>query len=182
MRKGYLDATVAEIVEAFQVEQVYNVEPVIPDKHEYVPGDFLYVVVQGRRRGTRLLTSLRWGWNPVKRTLFNTQIEAAGIKRTWMSAYAERRCVVPFNQVLDGSFQMESGSSLMAVAGIFDQQRAGVSLLTTAATGELVGIRERQPLIVPDLMLDRWLDRSETDPDSMKSELLRSSPCLYAAW
>lgn len=186
MRKGYLGTDGAErkIAEFFNVRQFVGIHGVDPGKHEFVPGDRMYAIVQGRF-GERVLTSFFWGFNPVNKSLFNTKVESAKLKKTWSDSYAKRRCIVPFTAVNGFGHsivpKIVPTIPFIAIAGIYDPFETGMSVLTTAAKGDLDVLGERQPLIVPLNLIDVWLDRDNVNPDQLRRVINNESPYLQLA-
>ena len=150
----------------------FNVAPSTP-----VPA---IIETGGRRLGT-----LRWGFVPAwARTPvdgprpINARVEGAATSRLFASSLTRRRCVVP----VDGWYEWtdEAGArqpwllrpeteAPVAVAALWSVWRppdaadgapslSTVALMTTEAYGPAADVHHRMPLIVPDELLDAWLD------------------------
>ncbi|MEV0071457.1 MULTISPECIES: SOS response-associated peptidase [unclassified Amycolatopsis] len=142
----------------------------------------------------RSLRIMKWGLVPfwakdpsVGSRMINTRAETAAEKPAFKRALKSRRCLVP----ADGWFEWRrtgkekepfymtdpSGSSL-AFGGIWESWRPKdgssdeqplitFSIITTDAEGQLRGIHDRMPLIVPGEHWDGWLDPDQSSVDGL---------------
>ncbi|MDG3008775.1 SOS response-associated peptidase [Rhodococcus sp. D2-41] len=143
---------------------------------------------------------MRWGFVPhwAKRVgdgppLFNARAETVTSKAMFKAAASGKRCLVP----MDGWFEWERGvsaagkpvkvpfymtprdGSRLYMAGLWSAWRGGsgeppvlsATILTTDAVGELEGVHDRMPLILPRESWERWLD-----PDAAMDSALLAPP------
>lgn len=149
--------------------------------------------VDGRRLG-----SLRWGFVPSwSRTPddgprpINARVEGAATSRLFAPSLARRRCVVPVDAWYEwtdeeGARQpwllRPSSDGPVAVAGLWSVWRSPdaphdvpnlstVALMTTEAHGPAADVHHRMPLLVPDDLLDVWLDLRTPADASLLAEL-----------
>ena len=143
----------------------YNVAPTDP-----VP------LVRLDAEGHRVLSVGRWGLVPHwSRTtagaarMINARAETIATSRAYAPSFARRRCLVPadgwYEWVREPGgrrqpyYMTPTDGSVLAFAGIWSVwESAGtplltVSVLTTAAVGELAEVHDRMPLLLPR---DRW--------------------------
>jgi putative SOS response-associated peptidase YedK len=132
---------------------------------------------------------------------FNARLEEAAGKPMWRDPMRFGRCLVPaagwyewrvieqtdpqtgeivqakqphYIRRQDGNLFCFAGlMSLRSVTGTAEQPLT-CALLTTAAAGPLAGVHDRMPVVLPDEVHDRWLDRTLKDP-ARASELARES-------
>jgi len=183
MRKGNLEADLGQILLQFDIEsvQLHQLSAKSNVKTRFEPGDNVYAIMQTPKG--RTLTSLRWGFHVLKPwTLYTAKIETASLKLTWRESYNTRRCIVPFTTAYAHDLPIEIPNRIMAVAGIYNTDGSAVSILTTESTGELVALKPRQPVVVPEELWPEWLDPTITNPDSFRDRLLRDAPLLHSAF
>ena len=139
--------------------------------------------------GERRLGMLRWGFVPSWARSpddgprpINARVEGAATSRLFGPALTRRRCVVP----MDGWYEWtdEAGArqpwllrprseAPVAVAALWSVWRPAdalpdaaplgtVALMTTEAHGAAADVHHRMPLVVPDALLDAWLDPAVT--------------------
>ena len=135
--------------------------------------------------GTRLLTSMEWGFlasastEPVFGTRpINARSETVHQKRMFASAFRERRCVVPVNgwyewrREEDGKqpfWIRREGEDLVGLAAIWegwtrDRYIESFAILTTNAAARIGHLHHRQPVILDEESIDVWLnDESPLD-------------------
>ncbi len=150
----------------------YNVAPTDP-----VP------IVRPAAHAARVLRVARWGlvphWAGDARgaaRMINARAETVAASSAYGPAFADRRCLVP----ADGWYEWAPGATgkqayfmtsragaVLAFAGLYArwQDRLTCSVITTAALGELAGVHDRMPLLLPRERWARWL--GGTDPAAL---------------
>ncbi|GAA5217068.1 SOS response-associated peptidase [Corallincola platygyrae] len=118
-----------------------------------------------------LQISARWGIKPSwsKRLLINAQSETVAEKRTFKQAFAERRCVIPFNGWYEWRdeggprkqkylFQRQDSRPLL-MAGIWYPAETGPELvtLTSPANDVCAPIHHRMPTLIRADSIQGWL-------------------------
>lgn len=168
----------------------------LPPRYNVAPSTEVpaVVAVHGRRLGL-----LRWGFVPSWARSpddgprpINARVEGASSSRLFGQAFARRRCVVPVDAWYewteeDGARQpwllRPDQDAPVAVAALWSSWRppdappespalATVALITTEAHGPAATVHHRMPLIVPDRLLDGWLDLSAPPTTSLVEELV----------
>jgi putative SOS response-associated peptidase YedK len=141
-----------------------------------------------------------WARDPkVGSRMINARVETVLEKPSFRSAVTRRRLVVP----ADGYFEWEPAPEApggkvptflqrpdagLAFAGLYELWRVPdkaaddpqrwlftYTILTTAAPDALGHIHDRSPVVVPDELLDAWLDPRLTDADGVRG-LLAAMP------
>lgn len=115
-----------------------------------------------------------WGRRP-GHVMINARSETVTTSRAFSAAFARRRCLIP----ADGWYEWVPGpggvrrpyfmtprdGTPLAFAGLWnpvgDAATPACAVLTTAAIGELAGIHDRMPLVLPETVWQRWLDSGE---------------------
>lgn len=124
--------------------------------------------------------------------LINARADKLTTSAAYRSAAERRRCLVPMDgfyewraeaaggKVRKTPFYIHGDGVLLFAAGLWsvwrpDRRRdplLSVTIITTAAVGELAGIHDRMPLLLPENCWDSWLD-----PDApVDTELLSRPP------
>lgn len=121
---------------------------------------------------------MRWGfipsWNKEtkpKVTPINARSETVFQSRLFKSSAIHRHCIIPVSgyyewQTIDKKKQPfyinRKGSSVMALAGIFDKcgDEYSFAILTQEANNNLLHIHHRMPVILSNDLFDKWLDPS----------------------
>ncbi|MEU8297738.1 SOS response-associated peptidase [Micromonospora sp. NPDC048909] len=144
-----------------------------PD-HNVAPTDPV-PLVRVSSEGHRVLSVGRWGFLPHwarsaagAARMINARAETVATSRAYAGAFARRRCLVPADGWYEwvrspggrqAYYMTPLDSSVLAFAGIWslwgtgDQALLTVSVLTTAAVGELAEVHDRMPVLLPH---DRW--------------------------
>ncbi|MEV6691460.1 SOS response-associated peptidase [Micromonospora sp. NPDC051196] len=153
----------------------YNVAPTDP-----VP------LVRLDAQGHRALSLGRWGLVPTwsrspanAARMINARAETVATSRAYAPAFARRRCLVPADGWYEwvrqpgGSkqpyYMTSVDGSVLAFAGIWSVWDAPsgplltLSVVTTAALGELAEVHDRMPLLVPPEKWATWLGPAD-DP------------------
>lgn len=141
----------------------------------------------------RALRTARWGlvpsWSRDRKggaRMINARIESVTEKRAFKAAAARRRCLVPalgyyeWQKTGKGKiphFLHDPDGRLLAMAGLYefwrdptlpdqDPNRWLLSCtIITQQAGDLVGeIHDRNPVVIPPVLRDAWLDCSGDDP------------------
>jgi putative SOS response-associated peptidase YedK len=156
-------------------------------RHNVAPSTPVPAVIHGDQRRLGLL---RWGFVPSwardpadgPRPI-NARSEGASESRLFGPALARRRCIVPIDAWYEWSDEDGARQPWLlrpvtegpvSVAALWSTWRAGdaapdapplgtVALLTTEARGPAATVHHRMPLMVPDTLLDDWLDMSVQD-------------------
>jgi putative SOS response-associated peptidase YedK len=124
--------------------------------------------------------------------LINARADKVTTSPAYRSAAERRRCLVPMDgfyewraepggsKVRKTPFYIHGDGVMLFAAGLWsvwrpDRRRdplLSVTIVTTAAVGELTGIHDRMPLLLPETSWDSWLD-----PDApVDTELLARPP------
>lgn len=186
MAKRDLDQIVAD----FEAEDAVG-EPLPPD-YNVAPTDPVPCVLTRHRSGdaggpvVRQVRRARWGlvpsWSPDTRRaarMINARAETITELPAFRSAMQRRRCLVP----ADGWYEWTPGEGGgkqptyltrpggLAFAGLYEiwgpDKLLTVSIVTTAATGELTRVHERMPLVLPRARWAPWLDPERADATAL---------------
>jgi putative SOS response-associated peptidase YedK len=152
----------------------------------------------------RQLRTVRWGlvpsWSKTRTggaKMINARIETVTEKPAFKTAAARRRCLVPALgyyewQQTDGGkiphFLHDPEGRLLAMAGLYELWRDPAlpdddpgrwlwtcTIITQQATDLLGEIHDRNPVVVPPQLRERWLDCSSDDP-AIAARLLARIP------
>lgn len=143
----------------------------------------------------RGLAVARWGLLPhwardprVGARMINARAETVATSRAYAESFAHRRCLVPADgwyEWLPGPtgrkqayFMTPRDGGVLAFAGIWARwgDQLSCSIVTTAAVGQLAGVHDRMPLVLPAERWDRWVSGG-ADP----AVLLAPTPEAYLA-
>ncbi|MEA2155094.1 MAG: hypothetical protein QOE11_1234 [Solirubrobacteraceae bacterium] len=163
--------------ERLEVRRRYNV----------APGDDVLAIVR-REDSEPEGTLLRWGlvphWATDPREIgvktINARAETVAERPAYRDAFARRRCLI----VADGFYEWASGTphwitredgAPFAFAGLWASWRPRTgdpveplrtcSIVTTAATGPIVDLHDRMPVILPREAEGAWLDPATPESD-----------------
>jgi putative SOS response-associated peptidase YedK len=141
----------------------------------------------------REIEPMRWGLVPswakdvsVGAKMFNARVESLTTKGAFRRALEKRRCLVPATgyfewRKLGGGakpakqpyYLTPADGSIMAFAGLWEYWRpaegdpvVSMTIITSDAVGDVRGIHDRMPLILPASEWSAWLDPS-VDPTPM---------------
>lgn len=142
--------------------------------------------------GERELFPAKWGLIPswakdakLASSCINAQSETLETKPTFRSAFKSRRCAV----IVSGFYEWQTFSAKnkqphyitlrsgdpMAMAGLWEtwtspqgEKIQSCSICTTSANSLMARMHHRMPVILPDAMIDPWLDPSITEPERLK--------------
>ncbi|MGJ8563407.1 MAG: SOS response-associated peptidase [Alphaproteobacteria bacterium] len=133
----------------------------------------------GKRQ--RKIVPMRWGlhphWKkeaPEGRPLFNARVETASEKPSFRTPFRRRRALMPANGWYEWegaekpktpNYIYEKDRELFAFAALWDQWRVdegitllSVTILTTAALGDVKHLHHRMPVRLPSERWDDWLN------------------------
>jgi len=169
-------------------------------RHNVAPSTPIPAIVHGEERR---LGVLRWGFVPSWAAApdsgprpINARSEGAADSRLFGPSLARRRCVVPVDAWYewtdeDGARQpwllRATADGPASVAALWSTWRARdaapdapplgtVALLTTEAQGSAATVHHRMPLLVPDALLDDWLDPTGPDGAALVGALHATVP------
>jgi putative SOS response-associated peptidase YedK len=139
----------------------------------------------------RAMTLMRFGllpfWSKTTNggaSMINARVETVATKNSFRSALVRRRCIIPVSgyyewQVVGTRKQplyihpREPGQ-VIALSGVWERWRSPVgdviesfAILTRPSEGFLTAVHDRMPLVVPDELLDLWLN-----PEAKSAEQL----------
>ncbi len=159
--------------------------------YNVAPTDPVYAVAE--YDGERLLGSFRWGFIPhwatdPKAIQINARAETVADKAMFRDSFRRKRCILPAS----GFYEWEpkergrlphyiflKDRRPMGFAGIWSswkdpetgEWRRTCAIITTQANEALSAIHTRMPVIVPSEHWAAWLDRSNDDPELLRSVL-----------
>lgn len=156
----------------------------IPDwkpNYNAAPTQLAEVILQDE---ARTMSRMQWGWTPKWMKgglLINAKSETIREKKSFATAFAAQRCVIPargfyeWRKDPDGKTPLlftVTDAALMAMAGLWEDFIDGEEwkrrfLILTTAPNALVGaVHDRMPVLLAHADVSRWLDPSE-DPASL---------------
>ena len=170
-----------------ELAALYHVAPPEPGIFTEVPSVNVaptqLVPIVSFEEGQRRLQPARWGYpapwlarqgkDPWSSALVNAKAEEAAAKPTWRSSLHQRRCLVPTTGFYEwwrrGSRRLPllftpPAGGILTLGGIWQifqrdsEEICCLSILTTAATGEVASIHDRMPVILRAQDFDPWLD------------------------
>lgn len=151
------------------------------------------------RSPRRVLAPARWSlvpsWSRTVKTsgpTFNARLETLGEKSMWRSPLAKRRCVIPASAYYE--WRGERGAKTpfsigdpdgrrMTIAGLAQWWRPSESapwlltatIITQPAVGELAEIHDRMPLVLPESLVDEWIDATRVGDQSFADGIAAAS-------
>ncbi|GII21060.1 SOS response-associated peptidase [Planosporangium mesophilum] len=146
--------------------------------YNVAPTDAVPIVRRSRSAGDQVLSLARWGFVPpwAKGTsgaarMINARGETVATTRAYAPSFATRRCLVPADgwyewvrlspKQRQPYFMTHRGGDVMAFAGlwtVWGDKLLTCTIVTTAAVGELAGVHDRMPLVLPAGRWRHWLD------------------------
>ncbi|TWF94491.1 SOS response-associated peptidase [Saccharopolyspora dendranthemae] len=138
-------------------------------------------------RTERSIRVMRWGLVPfwakdksIGNRMINAKSETVTSKPAFRSSIKRYRCLVPadgwYEWKREGGtkqpfFMTPPDGSSLAMAGIYSTWRENdeaeplvtCSVLTAAAVGQLTGVHDRMPMVLPSQAWSRWLDPDQPD-------------------
>ncbi|MFB4158790.1 SOS response-associated peptidase [Geomicrobium sp. JSM 1781026] len=173
------------------LEKLFNIKyrqnTPLPTSYNIAPTQSIFCVYHG---GTyEQLKTVRWGLIPSwakeqksSRPLINARAETVTEKPSFRQSFQRRRCIIPASGFYEWQtknkkkqpfhIQLKNGDPL-AFAGIWDtwsndtEQMTSCAIITTEANELVADIHERMPVILSPADFDRWLDPTNTDPQSV---------------
>ena len=161
-------------------------------KGEVFPTNNIPVIYS--HNGRNVLSAARWGFPRYKSSgvVINARAETVHEKAMFKNAFISNRCIVPANGYYEWLTHENKtktkylisvrGKRLFFMAGLYkmftDKERnpyAAITIITTEASEDISFIHNRMPVILPDDVINSWLDRNNTDIDLLKSMLVSSS-------
>lgn len=126
-----------------------------------------------------VLTSMHWGYSGSD--MYNARLETIKTTSMWSDDFNMRRCIIPLAMFHEGGVDFAiRNEAPMLVAGIFTRNEnhglRSVSMITKPSTGLVATHHQRQPAVVPDEMVGRYLDRSHSLSDVDRMKLHSGSP------
>ncbi len=156
---------------------------------EIRPTDIVPVIAPNVK-GDRSVFPMQWGFltRDNRRTLFNARTETAKEKPTFRDAWVKHRCIIPAAFYYEWEhFTSPSGKTM--TGNKYAIQPAGCTatwlcglyriedgypvfvVLTKPPTSELSEIHDRMPLMLPEGMIDAWIQPT-TNPEELLSYAL----------
>lgn len=143
----------------------------------------------------RQIRTMKWGLVPSwskspagGAKMINARMETVATKPAFRTSFARRRCLIPadgfyeWQKTDDGKqpyFIRRPDSGLITFAGLFDiwsdaedRKLVTCSIITTSACDDMGKIHDRSPVLVPPDRWDEWLDRDNTDAESLTDILV----------
>ena len=145
---------------------------------EIQPTDIVPVIAPDRN-GNKAAFPMKWGFTlqGSSQPLVNARVETAASKPTFKESWIRHRCVVPASwyyewkhyQTSDGKTKtgdkyliQPKDSSVTWLCGLYriEGDLPVFTILTKAPTEELAQIHDRMPLILPESLIDDWINPS----------------------
>ncbi len=151
---------------------------------EIHPGDHAAVIAMNRKN-QRSAFAMHWGYRIDKRLIFNARCESAGEKPLFRQSMQLRRCLVPASAYFEWDhrekplqkYRFSLPERQMYLAGLYrieeDAAVPSFTILTRDAAPDIACFHHRMPVIIPDNMTDKWLDRQQA-PEPIILEALTS--------
>lgn len=170
---------------ASELAEIFAAEPIAEElgpRFNVAPTDEALVVIQ--REDRRAVVAYRWGLIPhwadspkVASRMFNARSETLGRSPAFADALRRKRCLVPVDgfyewQRLDGRRQpftiRRADDRPLVLAGLWsgwrdpsiDRVTRTFTIITTGPNGQMAGLHDRMPVVLPDDAWERWLDPS----------------------
>lgn len=141
---------------------------------EVRPGDWA-AVVSLNRASQRSVFPMKWGFRMDRQLLINARSETAAHKPTFRDSMANRRCLIPASAYFEWDHRTKPltkyrfalpDSPLLWLGGLYrfepGSQHPFFTVLTRPAAEAIAPFHDRMPVIVPEALHDRWLDRSQS--------------------
>lgn len=161
---------------------------VMKHEGEIRPSDVAPVIATGRSRRKGVFP-MKWGYtmagaSGVKPSLLlNARSETAAEKKTFAEGWKMHRCIIPASwyfewaHYTDADGKARTGDKFMIqpegaqttwLCGLYRMERGlpHFVVLTREPSGSVAHIHDRMPLMLPEHIVDAWIDPS-TDPDTL---------------
>lgn len=140
---------------------------------EVRPGDWA-AVVSLNRASRQSVFPMKWGFRMDRQLLINARSETAAQKPTFRDSFANRRCLIPASAYFEWDHRTKPlmkyrfalpDAPLLWLAGMYrfepDSAFPVFTVLTRPAAEAIAPFHDRMPVIVPEALRERWLDRSQ---------------------
>ncbi len=154
----------------------------ITTQGEVRPTDVVPVIAPDKN-GVRSTFPMKWGFTLPKsrQPLVNARVETASTKPTFKDSWERRRCIIPAAwyyewqhfKTVDGKTKtgdkyliQPNNSDMTCLCGLYriEKDIPVFTVLTTEPTEELSSIHDRMPLILPENLINDWID-PKSEPD-----------------
>ncbi len=178
-------------------------EAALEPSYNVAPTDDVYAVLSDGT--TRHLDAFHWGLVPlwakeakIGSKMINARAETLAEKNAYKSAFAKRRCLLPADGFYEWRkhpteakgtkqpfFIHSSDGEPFALAGLWEVWRGpnrdqeplrSCTIITTSANEPMAAVHDRMPVILPAWAWDAWLDREETDLETLGRFLVPAAP------
>jgi len=177
-----------------ELAEIFAAEPLADElgaRYNVAPTDEALVVVQ--REDRRAITAYRWGliphWAETARAgsrMFNARAETLTASPAFRDAFRRKRCLVP----VDGFYEWQRQGTRrqpftigradgrpLVLAGLWagwhdeaaDRVVRTFTIVTSGPNGQMAGLHDRMPVIVPEAAWARWLDPELADPGELQA-------------
>ena len=144
-------------------------------------------VIAPNNKGERTVYPMKWGFTVTiegrQKPVVNARIETAAVKGLFKEAWHRHRCIVPASWYFewqhfaddkgrvrpgDRYIIQPAGASITWLGGLYriEDGFPVFVILTMPPTEEILKIHDRMPLILPEGMIDRWINPS-SDPEGL---------------
>jgi len=182
---------------ASELAEIFAAEPLADElgaRYNVAPTDEAFVIVQ--REDRRAVTAYRWGLVPHWATdaksasrMFNARAETITASPAFREAFRRRRCIVPVDSFYEwkreGTVRQPyrvSGDDGMplALAGLWagwhdpetEEVRRTFTIVTTTPNDAMADLHDRMPVVLDEMLWDRWLIDGRAGPPIDPGELL----------
>ena len=151
---------------------------------EVRPTDVAAVIAPGRSKA-KAVFPMKWGFTlkGIGKPLVNARVETTAIKPTFKDAWRSHRCIIPASYYFewehfkspDGKAKtgdkyaiQPKGESVTWLCGLyrFEDEYPVFTVLTKEPSKELSRIHDRMPLILPENLIDDWIN-PDTKPETL---------------
>ncbi|MBO5550570.1 MAG: SOS response-associated peptidase [Lachnospiraceae bacterium] len=151
---------------------------------EVRPTDVAAVIAPGRSKA-KAVFPMKWGFTlkGIGKPLVNARVETTAIKPTFKDAWRSHRCIIPASYYFewehfkspDGKTKtgnkyaiQPKGKSITWLCGLyrFENEYPVFTVLTREPSEELSRIHDRMPLILPENLIDDWIN-PDTKPETL---------------
>ena len=151
---------------------------------EVRPTDVAAVIAPGRSKA-KAVFPMKWGFTlkGIGKPLVNARVETASVKQSFKESWEEHRCIIPASYYFewkhfkspDGKTKtgdkyaiQPKGESVTWLCGLyrFEDEYPVFTVLTKEPSKELSRIHDRMPLILPENLIDDWIN-PDTKPETL---------------